>query len=127
MEDKGLEFERRPAVAFKGEGERSEARSGVGCRAPGRCSPATWCPLARGEEGEKGEKNELEEDGGAARPQRRTFECGPSVRPAPELGLLCARWPGGARPWCPWPGASTPVRGMVHGRDEGRELHERLP
>ena len=59
MEAKGLGFERRPAVAFKGEGERSEVRSGAGCRAPGRCSPATWCPPARGEEeGEKGEKNE---------------------------------------------------------------------
>ena len=59
MEAKGLGFERRPAVAFKGEGERSEVRSGAGCRAPGRCSAATWCPPARGEEeGEKGEKNE---------------------------------------------------------------------
>ena len=45
---------------------------------------------------------------------RRVWRCGPSMPSAPELGLLCTRWPGGARPRCPWPGASTPVRAVVH-------------
>ena len=59
MEVKGLGFERRPAVAFKGEGERSEARSGAGCRALGRWSPATWVvPAGQRREGggERGEE-----------------------------------------------------------------------
>ena len=95
MEAKGLGFERRPAVAFKGEEERSEVRSGAGCRAPGRCSPATWCPPARGEE----EKHDPRSASRARclplppRPRAFTTACA-SEPPTPRCLTVERRW------WC---------------------------